>query len=97
MAKELIQGYEADIYQAVWMRPMTWGAPRMWSSGWVVLCLYVGMVGLFLFGLRGVIAPIGVWLIGQGVLIALTQWDSDWDQIWHAHLTRRYKHYCEAG
>ena len=34
-----VEGYKAPIHRSLWVRILTWGAPRMWSGVWVLLCL----------------------------------------------------------
>jgi type IV secretory pathway TrbD component len=94
---EYIAGYHADIHMAIWHRPTTMGAPRIWSQVWLVLCLYVGLMTLFLVGVSWLLLPLVAWALGQGALIALTQFDPAWDDIALAHLGRRYHLYYAAG
>jgi type IV secretory pathway TrbD component len=97
MPRPLIEGYEAEIYRAVWERPLTMGAPRLWGNGWVAVCLALGLCVLMLKSLWGLGGVGLLWLLGQGVLVALTVWEPDWDLILHARCTRRYHDYYEAG
>ena len=97
MPRQLIEGYEAEIYRAVWERPMTMGAPRLWASFWIVCCLAGGLCALMVGGFWLVVGVGVLWMLGQGVLIGLTLWEPDWDLIFQARLTRQYHDYYEAG
>jgi hypothetical protein len=92
-----IPGYHNDIHQAVWKRPMTLGAPRLWSNVWLALCLYTALLVVFLLGLRWLLLPAVCWAIGQGVLVLLTQWDAQWDDVLIAYLSRKYHLFYDAG
>lgn len=93
----LIAGYEAPIYQAVWKRILMMAAPRRWAAFWLALCLYGALIFLSVLGGRWALLPLVVWAVGQGVLVLLTLWDTHWDDLWMAQLTRRYKAWYEAG
>jgi type IV secretory pathway TrbD component len=92
-----IDGYEAPIHRALWERILTLGAPRMWAAVWLALCLYTALLFLTVLGARWALLPLVVWALGQGVLILLTQWDTHWDDLGIAQLTRRYRAFYEAG
>ena len=92
-----IDGYESPIHRAVWERILTLGAPRLWSTVWLCLCLYAALWFLVALGARWALLPLVVWALGQGTLVLLTQWDSMWDDLAIAQLTRRYKSVYEAG
>ena len=92
-----IDGYEAPIHRALWERILTLGAPRMWAALWLVGCLYTALLFLTILGFRWALLPLVVWALGQGVLILLTQWDTHWDDLGIAQLTRRYRAFYEAG
>ncbi len=94
---QLIDGYEAPIHRALWERILTLGAPRMWAALWLVGCLYTALLFLTILGFRWALLPLVVWALGQGVLILLTQWDTHWDDLGIAQLTRRYRAFYEAG
>jgi type IV secretory pathway TrbD component len=90
-------GFEAPIHRAVWERILSAGAPRVWSSVWLVLCLY-GVLLVFVTKQVWWLVPLALgWVVGQGVLVVLTQWDVQWDELLLAQLTRRYKRLYEAG
>lgn len=84
------RGYQAEIHQAVWKRVTMFGSPKMVAVIWLALCLQVALLLLPLAGFRWAGAALLVWCIGQGVLIALTCWEEQWDEIGLAQLTRRY-------
>lgn len=92
-----ILGYEAPIYQAVWKRVSMMGGPRTWSTVWVALCMYAGLITFTLLGLLWVLGVAVLWALGQGVLILLTQWEPGWDEIAIAQVVRRYRAYYAAG
>ncbi len=73
------------------------GAPRIWSAVWLVGCLYTALLFLTVLGLRWVLLPLVGWALGQGALVLPTQWDTLWDDLALAHLTRRYRAFYEAG
>lgn len=95
--RRLVQGFVAPIYRALWERPCTGGAPRLWAGLWAATCLYVALICLSLFGPVWMLVPGGIWLLGHGMLILLTQWDADWDNVLIAQLTRRYQTFYSAG
>jgi hypothetical protein len=97
VAKGLIEGYEADIYRAIWERPKTFGAPRAWAAGWLIAVLYAALLALMAGHPRGILYVGLAWFGGQGILVALTQWDPDWDRLFVRWLTRRGTHYYRAG
>jgi hypothetical protein len=93
----VIDGYEAQIHQAVWKRPELWGAPRLWTNVWIGLCLYACLVTVNYFGFVALLVPMAGWGLGQIVLILLTLQDTRWDDIWCAQLAHRYRRFYEAG
>lgn len=92
-----IPGYHNDIYQSVWKRPTTLGAPRLWSNCWLCLCLYLGLLLLVLLGFKWMLLPGVLWAIGQGCLALLTTWDPQWDDVIIAQMARRYRKTYDAG
>jgi len=50
-----------------------------------------------LVGVKWGLLPMGLWLLGHGTMVALTQRDPYWDDVMLAQLVRRYKSYYEAG
>ena len=92
-----IEGFEAPIHRALWERILTMGAPRIWATAWLVLCLYTALVVMTVVGFRWMLLPLLLWALGQGVLVVLTTWDSHFDDLAIAQLTRRYKSFYEAG
>lgn len=92
-----IRGFESDIYRALWERPKTFGALRVWAAGWLITVLYAALM-LLMAGYPRRILYVGLaWFVGQGVLVALTQWDQDWDRLFVRWATRRGSHYYRAG
>lgn len=87
---EAPRGYVAQIHQAVWKRVTMFGGPKMVSCLWLATCLQVALFLLPLAGFRWAGAALAIWCVGQGILIALTIWDEQWDELVIAHLTRRY-------
>jgi type IV secretory pathway TrbD component len=90
-----IEGFHAPIHRAIWYRILTWGAPRMWSGVWVLLCLMATAWAFAVFEARIYLVPMVAWPIGQAMLKALTRWDRQWDQV--AKAKPRYRSYYEAG
>lgn len=93
----MIAGYEAPIHRALWQRITSMGVPRLWATVWLVLCLYAALVFLSVLGMRWALLPLGIWTLGQGLLMALTLWDVHWDDLAIAHLTRKYHAFYDAG
>ena len=92
-----VDGYEAPIKQALWRRIMTGGVPRVWAALWLVCCLYGALFVMVGLGFAWLLLPALVWLLGHGVLIGLTLFDPQWDEMALAQLTRRYKAFYDAG
>jgi hypothetical protein len=86
----------APIRRGLWERITTAGAPRVWSTIWLMLSLYGVLLSFFAQHLRWLPVVGLVWMLGQGGLIALTCWDEHFDDVALAHLTRRYKKYYEV-
>jgi type IV secretory pathway TrbD component len=91
------EGYSADIKRSLWERVQSFGVPRVWGTLWLCACLYGGLLTMTFLGMLWVIAPLVVWLIGHGVLVALTHFDPHWDDMALAHLRRRYAAQYDAG
>jgi hypothetical protein len=96
-APETPRGYTAQIHQAVWKRVTMFGGPKMVSCLWLAICLQVALFLLPLAGFRWAGAALVIWCIGQAVLIGLTVWEEQWDDIALAHLTRRYPAHYEGS
>ncbi len=92
-----IDGYESPIHRAVWERILTLGAPRLWSTVWLCLCLYAALWFLVALGARWALLPLVAWALGQGLLVVLTAWDSQWTDLGEAQIRRRYRAFYEAG
>jgi type IV secretory pathway TrbD component len=90
-----MDGYKAPIHRSLWLRILTWGAPRMWSGVWVLLCLLATAWSFAVFEGRVYLVPMILWAMGQAVLKALTRWDRQWDEV--AKAKPRYRNYYEAG
>jgi type IV secretory pathway TrbD component len=93
--RELIEGYESPIHRALWERILTWGAPRLWSALWVVVCLYAALVLLTAFSARWALVPLGLWPVGQGIMVWLTMWDVQFDDVLLASV--KYRSFYDAG
>jgi type IV secretory pathway TrbD component len=91
------EGYEAEIKRSMWERITSFGVPRLWAGLWGALCLYLGLLMLYAFGMVMVLIPALLWMCGHGALMALTLYDPHWDDIFLAQLTRRYRAYYDAG
>ena len=92
-----VEGYEAPIKQALWLRVCSFGAPRTWAALWTCACLYAGLLTMVGLGFTWLLVPALVWMVGHGALMALTLFDPHWDDMVVAQLTRRYKAYYDAG
>jgi type IV secretory pathway TrbD component len=90
-----MDGYRAPIHRSLWLRILTWGAPRMWSGVWLLLCLLATAWSFAVFEGRVYLVPMILWAIGQAILKALTRWDWQWDEV--AKAKPRYRDYYEAG
>jgi type IV secretory pathway TrbD component len=94
--QERILGYQEVIHRSLWERILTVGVPRLWAAVWLVLCLAGSLYFLIRLGFAWSLLPLGVWVIGHAVLVMLTAWDSQFDDIVLAHVLRHYKAYYEA-
>jgi hypothetical protein len=74
-----------------------WGAPKFWSIGWVVFCLYAGLLLFVVVGAAWALLAVATWFLGQAGLVGLTLWDQDWDLLMQAHLTQRSRAFYDAG
>ena len=90
-----IEGYHAPIHRSIWVRILMWGAPRMWSGVWLLLCLMATAWSFTILQGRLYLVPMVLWFVGQAVLKALTRWDHQWDAV--AKAKPRYRQYYEAG
>ena len=94
--REPIPGYEADIHRALWERILTVGVPRLWAAVWVCLCLAASLFCLIRFGIGWSFLPLLGYVVGHAILMALTLWDAQWDDVLLAQVTRRYRAYYDA-
>lgn len=94
---QLIEGYEAEIYQALWRRPTYLGVPKVWASVWMAVGLGACLVAVTKGGFRWLIVPALIWLVGHGILMALTLWDQQFDDVLIARFARKYRPYYHAG
>lgn len=90
-------GHTAPIYQGVWSRVTTFGAIRSWSHLWAGLCLAAGLLLLMYKGLLWLPLLFVVWIIGHGVLVALTSWNPRFDEMAGAQWRRGYRGRYDAG
>jgi type IV secretory pathway TrbD component len=94
---EPILGFHVPILRGVWERIVTCGAPRAYARGWACLWLFLGLATLMYWGWKWLVLPSGAWLIGHGVLVWLTQWNSRFDDMFWAQVNRKYKARYSAG
>ena len=94
--QEPIPGYEAAIRRSLWERILTAVVPRLWAAVWLVVCLASALFFLIRFGLGWAFVPLVVWMLGHGVLLALTAWDGQFDEVLLTQVMRRYKPFYEA-
>ena len=93
----LILGYEVDVYRGLWDRPKTFGALRVWAAGWLIVALYAALM-MLMAGQSNLLLAVGLlWLVGQAVLVGLTQWDQGWDRVLVRWASRPGAHYYRAG
>jgi hypothetical protein len=78
---EYLTGYRAPCYQALWKRILRWGGPRVLSYVWCALCLWLGLTCLFAKQPWFILGVGGLWMAVQGVIIALTLWDLQFDAV----------------
>jgi len=94
---EPIHGFQVPILRGVWERIITCGAPRVYARAWACLWLFLGLCLLTYWGWRWLALPVFGWLVGHGVLVWLTQWNSRWDDMVLAQMNQRYKGRYDAG
>ena len=75
----------------------TMGAPRLWSIGWMILCLAVGLELLVVVSVFWALMVVVAWFAGQFVLVSLTLWDPDWDLVMQSYMTQRSHDFLDAG
>jgi len=95
--RRYIIGYQVEIRKGLWARVTTLGAPRIPASLWLAGCLSAAFACAMLVGVKWGIVVMGVWLLGHGAMVALTQMDPHWDDVMLAQLVRRYKAAYDAG
>jgi hypothetical protein len=96
--RELIPGFQEEIHPGVWHRQQLWGAPQAWTHAWIGVCL-LGL-GYIIYHLpfKAIFPLAGIWVIGQSLLIQLTRWDPQFDDVLLQNLLgRRYKKRYQAG
>ena len=93
----LIHGFQVPILRGVWERIITFGAPRIYARAWACCWLFVGLILLTYWGFKWLALPFLAWLMGQGVLVLLTQWNPRWDDMVFAQMNQRYKSRYSAG
>src|SRR2546425_6404718 len=92
-----IVGYQVEIRKGLWERVKTLGAPRIPASLWLAGCLSVAFACAMLVGVKWGLLPMGLWLLGHGTMVALTQVDPHWDDGVLAQLARRCKAQYDPG
>jgi type IV secretory pathway TrbD component len=93
-----VPGFREDIHPGVWHRHEVMGVPQKWTMAWMAICGYGLAYIVYALPLR-LVVPLGVlWALGQGVMVMLTKWDPQWDDVLLARFKyRRYKKRYEAG
>src|SRR5262249_39769043 len=94
---EPVHGYQVPILRGVWERITSFGALRFWSHAWAAMNLFVGLLVLTYWGFKWTLGPFVLWILGHGALVLLTQWNSKWDEMIQAQISRRYKSRYSAG
>jgi len=95
--REYIVGYQSEIRKGLWDRVKTLGAPRIPASLWLAGCLSVAFIFALMVSVMVGVGIMAGWLLGHGVMVALTLCDPHWDDVLVAQLVHRYKAYYEAG
>jgi type IV secretory pathway TrbD component len=95
--RRYIVGYQVEIRKGLWDRVKTLSAPRIPASLWLAGCLSTAFACAMLVGMKWGIAVMGLWLLGHGTMVVLTQVDPHWDDVMLAQLVRRYKAAYDAG
>lgn len=92
-------GYEAPIRLGTWRYPKKWGAPRMASYGWLFVCIAVGFVLVRRVGMSKTLVcmVLGLWALGQVIMVCLTKWNPYWSDALFKRVERRYRNYYYAG
>lgn len=90
-------GYEAPIRLGTWQRITRYGAPRMYSYAWLILCLWVGLMVMMQLGFRWALLVGVVWLSVQMLMAALTYWNINFDKALLNRWQRKYKPFYRAG
>jgi type IV secretory pathway TrbD component len=73
------------------------GAPRIPASLWLASCLSMAFIFAMTISVKLGLLALGFWLLGHGVMVALTLRDPHWDEVLIAQCVYRYKAYYEAG
>lgn len=92
-----IVGYQSEIRKGLWERVKTLGAPRIPASIWLASCLAVAFIFVMTISVKVGLLAMGFWVLGHGVMVALTLCDPHWDEVLIAQLVHGYKAYYEAG
>jgi type IV secretory pathway TrbD component len=95
--REYIVGYQSEIRKGLWARVKTLGAPRIPASIWLASCLSVAFIFALTMSVKLGLLAMGFWLLGHGVMVALTLRDPHWDEVLIAQFVHGYKAYYEAG
>jgi type IV secretory pathway TrbD component len=95
--REYIVGYQSEIRKGLWERVKTLGAPRIPASIWLAGCLSLAFIFAMTISVKVALLPMGLWLFGHGVMVALTLVDPHWDEVLIAQFVHGYKAYYEAG
>jgi type IV secretory pathway TrbD component len=90
-----IEGYATEIHRGLWERITSFGAPRLWAACWTVFCAFVAIQLLFRGQTKLMFLPMGLWPVGHGILVLLTNWDRQFDDV--LLVSPRYKDHYEAG
>ena len=70
--REYIVGYQSEIRKGLWERVKTLGAPRIPASIWLASCLSVAFIFAITMSVKLGLLAMGFWLLGHGVMVALT-------------------------
>ena len=95
--REYIVGYQTEIRRGLWDRVKTMGGPRIVASLWLAGCLSMAFVLAMTISVKPAVGMMAFWLLGHGIMVALTFIDPHWDEVMMAQWVHRYKAYYEAG
>jgi hypothetical protein len=95
--RQEILGYQMTMPRGLWERIKTLGVPRYPGSIWLAVNVLTAFLLMVLVAFKWILLPIGLWVLGHGVMLCLTARDEHWDEVILAQLIYHYKDRYEAG